>query len=295
MMLTRAAVFPLLALVGSVMLTQTMATRNVYEDLSTSASVPTCQADYDIMDQKQPKLLINQPGLGYPFGVCTNPKNGEFVVAYWQPRAFVYLHDNCGWIKNRIELPQGTAHSAGCVFSGTKLFYAATVSKKILQYNEEGTFEKVFATGLQFLRLTTRGTRLYSTINGLKIVRVYNTTNGYNIKNFKTSSRARGLAFDPQGYLHISTWGKTVEIFTYDGQKVRQVTLAQLRLGDGILIDSGTYTIIADRGGRQLLVYDYNNELTNKITGFGNPGGVAMGHQCSYLLMTDYGRGTYML
>ena len=296
MMLTRATVVLLFALVCSVMLTQTMATRNVYEDLSSSASVPTCQADYANMDQKQPKLLINQPGLRYPFGVCTNPKNGDFVIAYWQRRAFVYLHNSCGWIKKRIELPQGTAHSAGCVFSGSKLFYAATLNQKILQYHEQGTFEKVFATGFQFLRLTTRGTRLYSTVNGIKMVRVYNTTNGNNIKHFQTtSSSARGLAFDSKGYLHVSIWGKTVEIFTIDGHKVKQITLEQLRLGDGILIDSGSYTIIADRRGRQVLVYNYNNFLVNKITGFGNPGGVAMGYKCGCLLMADYGRGTYLL
>ena len=66
MMMVRVTVFLLLALVSSVMLTQTMATRNesaVYDDLSTSAAVPTCQADYAKMDIKQPKLLVNYPGL----------------------------------------------------------------------------------------------------------------------------------------------------------------------------------------------------------------------------------------
>ena len=67
MMLTRSTVSLLLALVSSVTLTQIMATRNVYKDLSTSASIPTCQADYDIMNQKQPKLLINKPGLAHPY------------------------------------------------------------------------------------------------------------------------------------------------------------------------------------------------------------------------------------
>ena len=95
MMLVCATVFPLLALVGSVMLTQTMATKNesaVDEDLITSEDVPRCQADYAKMDPKQPKQLINYPGLTLSAGVCTNPKNGDFVVGYWQPRGFVYLY-----------------------------------------------------------------------------------------------------------------------------------------------------------------------------------------------------------
>ena len=299
MMLVRATVFLLLALVGSVILTQTMAIENesaVDEDLITY--VPKCQADYDKMDPKEPKQLINYPGLTYSTGVCTNPKNGDFVIVYWQPRAFVYLHDSCGWIKKRIELPRGTSYSSDCVFSGSKLFYAATKNQRILQYNEEGTYEKVFATGFSFLRLTSRGTRLYSSIleKYTKMIRVYNTTNGNNVNHFETTSgAARGLAFDPQGYLHVSIWGKNIEIFTFDGHKVQQVMHPQVSIADGILVDGGTYTIIVDRGHRQVLVYNHNNLLANKIVGFRLPGGVAMGYKCGYLLISDWGRGTFLL
>ena len=294
MMLIRPTAFLLLALVGSVMMTQTMAqTRNVYDDPS---DVPTCQADYAKMDPKQPKQLINYPGLVYPAGVCTNPKNGDVVIGYWQPRTHVYLHDSCGWIKKRIELPRGTSYSVGCVFSGSKLFYAATRSRKLLQFNEDGTFEKVFATGFNFLRLTTRGTRLYSSIEHTRMVRVYNTTNGNNINHFETTTgNARGVAFDPQGYLHVSIWGKNIEIFTFDGHKVQETTYNEVSVADGILVDGGTYTIITDRGRRQVMVYNYNNLLVNKIIGFNLPIGVAMGHDCGYLLIADYGRGTYLL
>ena len=297
--MVRATVFLLFALVSSVMLTQTMATENesaVDEGLITSEDVPACQADYAKMDPKQPKQLINYPGLTSSAGVCTNPKNGDFVVGYWQPRAFVYLHDSCGWIKKRIELPRGTSYSVGCVFSGSKLFYAATRSLKLLQYNEEGTYEKVFATGFKFLRLTTRGTRLYSSIESSRMVRVYNTTNGNNVNHFETTTgNTRGLAFDPQGYLHVAIWGKNIEIFTFDGHKVQQVTYPQVSIADGILVDGGTYTIIADRGRRQVLVFNYNNLLVNKIVGFHIPVDVAMGHGCAYLLVSDLGRGTYLL
>ena len=46
---------------------------------------------------------------------------------------------------------------------------------------------------------------------------------------------------------------------------------------------------------RQVLVYNYNNLLVSKIVGFNRPIGVAMGYKCSYLLISDYGRGTYLL
>ena len=54
--------------------------------------------------------------------------------------------------------------------------------------------------------------------------------------------------------------------------------------------------IITDRGRRQVLVYNYNNLLVNKIVGFNRPVGVAMGYKCGYLLISEYGgRGTYLL
>ena len=128
------------------------------------------------------------------------------------------------------------------------------------------------------------------------MVRVYNTTNGNNLSHFETTTgNTRGLAFDPQGYLHVSIWGKNIEIFTFDGHKVQQVTYPQVSIADGILVDGGTYIIIADSGRRQVLVYNYNNLLVNKIVGFRLPIGVAMGYGCGYLLISDLGCGTYLL
>ena len=303
MMLVRATVFLLLALVGSVMLTQAMATSD-YEapveamQWSNTAAVPNCQANYATMDPRLPKSLIQQPGsLTIPHAPCVNPINGDFLVTYWQPRTFIYLFDSCGWIKKKIELPStARSHSCGCAFLGSKLFYAATINKKILQFTSEGVYEKVFATGYKFIYMTTRGSWLYTSIWPTKAVRVYDTTNGNLVTHFETTSGdTRQLAFDPQGYLHVATWGKTVEIFTHNGHKVHQITYPQVRIADGITIDNETYTILVDRGSKQVQVYNHNSLLVNRITGFNNPTGVAMGYKCGYLLVADYGRGIYML
>ena len=303
MMLVRATVFLLLALVGSVMLTQTMATSD-YEapvqamQWSNTAVVQNCQANYVTMDPNLPKSLIQQPGsLANPHAICVNPINGDFLVTYWQPRTFVYLFDSCGWIKKKIELPStARSQSCGCAFLGSKLFYSATRNKKILQFTSEGVYEKVFATGYYFIYMTTKGSRLYTSIDLTKVVRVYDTTNGNLVTHFEaTSGNTRELAFDPQGYLHVATGGKTVEIFTHDGHKVHQITYPQVRIADGITIDNATYTILVDRGSKQVQVYNYNNLLVNRITGFNNPTGVAMGYKCGYLLVADFGRGIYML
>ena len=80
------------------------------------------------------------------------------------------------------------------------------------------------------------------------------------------------------------------------GHKFHQITYPELGIGDGLVIDNSTYTIITDRGTiRQVLVYNDNNLLVNKIAGFNLPNGVEMGYNCGSVLIADYGRGTYLL
>ena len=298
MAMLRASVFLLIGCVAVL--------TNAHDDLpvidptdgmpSQVSAVPTCAADYPRMSQKQPKIV--QKALPYPAAVCVKPDNtGDFVAALWIPRTFVYMFDNCGWVKKRIELPAGTSYSCGCAFTNSKLFYAATRSRKIYQFNINGTFEKVFAIGYNFLRMTTRGQQLYVSIESTKNVRVYDTANGNLVRQFSTTTaNARGLAFDPAGYLHVSTWGKTVEIFTHDGYKVKEMTYPQLVIADGLLIDSNTYTIITDRVKKQVQIYrPYSNLLVKRMTGFGLPIDVGMGYKCGYLLVADYYHGIYLL
>ena len=130
-----------------------------------------------------------------------------------------------------------------CEQAEYKLFLADTVGKKILQYSKNGTYEKVFATGFKFLRMTARNNLLYSTIWVTKNVRVYDASNGNIVNHFDvTTNDGRGLAFDKDGRLHVSTYGPTVEMFTSNGHKISQRTYSELELGDGLVIDSDRNT-----------------------------------------------------
>ena len=142
-----------------------------------------------------------------------------------------------------IALPADSLEMASCVFTEYKLFLADTVGKKILQYSKNGTYEKVFATGFKFLRMTARNNLLYSTIWVTKNVRVYDASNGNIVNHFDvTTNDGRGLAFDKDGRLHVSTYGPTVEMFTSNGHKISQRTYSELELGDGLVIDSDRNT-----------------------------------------------------
>lgn len=292
MSLLRETAFLLLALISSAVLalaTDEINQTTIINNGTTDevAGIPRCTPNYARMDPKNPKLIIT--ALPYPAGICVGPR-GNFVAAIWQVRAFVYLFNSCGWIIHRIELPTGTRHSASCAFVGNKLYYAATLSNKILQYNLRGTFEKEFTTGYRFLRLTGLGNRLYSSIDGTKQIRVYATYSGDLIRSFDvTSGNARGLAFDSYGYLHIAIWGKNVEIYNRDGQKIgKPITFPEVKIADGLTVDKNYNTVIADRSGRQVLVYDSRNKLKKRMVGFRAPFDVALGYDCAYLLVADY-------
>ena len=64
------------------------------------------------------------------------------------------------------------------------------------------------------MRLTTyNDSLLYSSIYNTKKVHAYDTTTGNLKYHFETTTAiARGLAFDPAGYLHVSTLGRVVEL-----------------------------------------------------------------------------------
>lgn len=293
----------LLCLVACAVITQTSALVNDTVPINNAArpallsNAPNCAADYPKMGIQDRKAFIKVP---YPHAVCVRA-DGYFVATILSSnRKFIYMFDTCGWIKKKIMMPSRSGQGSGCAFTSTKMFYATYAGRhEILQFTSDGVFEKVFATGLRFLRLTTYNHSLvYAGIFGTRKIRAYDTATGNLLYSFETTSgNARGLAFDPSGILHVSNGGNVIEHFMYNGFKVSQRTYPEVGSADGILVDSNYYTLIADRGGRrQIAIYTYNGLLTKKITGFSLPIDVAMGYKCGYLLVDDYSRGgVYLL
>ena len=277
----------LLALAGCVMLA-----------LSVSAVEFNCQANYARMSTKTPKSRLLQPGLTNSHAACVNPVNGEFVITYFEPKPQIFIFNTCGWITKTIEIPsEHRTYSCGCAFVGSKLFISATRLQRILQFTSEGVFEKVFATGpYNFIYMAAKDTRLYVSVEFQRIVRTYDTSTGNFLFQFETTGDSRGVAIDPQGQVRVAYGGdRIVGIYTPKGNKVSQISYPEVSGLDGLTVDNETYSILADRSGSRIMIYDYKNLLTNRITGFADLTDVAMGYKCGYLLATNYGDGTYML
>ena len=109
--------------------------------------------------------------------------------------------------KNKIILPNVIGAATGSAFTSTKLFYSTFPNRKYCSSPDDGVYEKEFVTGYEFYRLTTRkDSLLYSTIFVTKKIHAYDIATGNLKYRFAiTAGEARGLAFDPRGYLHVTT------------------------------------------------------------------------------------------
>ena len=250
------------------------------------------------MDVETPISLLNPPNVAHPHSPCVNPENGDFVVTFWGNYPYTYLFNMCGWIKRRVYIPTDyVSRDIGCAFASSKLFISASDRNAILQFTSEGGYEKVFATGYRFCYITPQQSLLYVNVIHSNVVLLYDIPTGKLETQFEvTSGNARGMAFDPENNLHVAIWKTNiVEVLTASGEPVRKISYPEVEGLDGMTIDNSTNSILVDRSGKQVMVYDDKNELQKQITGFNYPIDVTMGYDCHYILVTDINRGTYML
>ena len=253
------------------------------------ADLPSCAADYSSMSVDNRRIFQNTSPK--PHAICVRSTDGYFVAAENTVRKSFFMYYECGWTKIKIDLPSTSPPGTGCAFVGGKLFYAR--NGQILQFSSKGIYEKEFATGYHFLRLTAlKDSVIYSTVYTSNTVLGYDVATGDLKYRFETvSAYGRGLAFDPSSHLHISTASKVVEKFTYEGVKIGEKTYSEISSADGILVDGDFNVIIADRGNKQVLVFSETGRLFKRIYGFDLPLDVGMSRRCTSLIVADYGHG----
>ena len=270
---------------------------------------------YPAIKSNDPYGLIIYPTAGSTEygGVCVAP-NGNFLMVphgFFQGRKYMYIMAPWGLRVTKLKLPVHTKwykscekvgiYYGDCVFTKNAIYITMRSNgdspckpDKILKFTADGKFVKIMATGAAFLRLTTGGGYLYSTVRNSKDVLVYDMATDRQIRRFQlTSGNGRGLAFDMSGNLHVATFGKTVEVFTYKGKKLRQTTYKELTQADGIVVDNENNILIADRAGK-VFVFNRANKLIKKID---PPGSYPMydvdiGYKCTLLVVNP--TGTYL-
>ena len=158
-------------------------------------------------------------------------------------------------------------HSGGCAFTERSLFVTSQISKTIYELTSTGKFVRVFATGQAFMRITECRGRLYVTSHQRgNNVFVYDI-NGREIRRFAAPGHTRGVVVGIDGFLYISNWAqKSVLTYTLEGKKVRSMTYKEIRVADGIAMDTAGNILIADQSPlAQVVVYNPCGELIKTI------------------------------
>ena len=263
--------------------------------INEDSAKPTCTPDYAKMKFEDCKMFQGISNK-LPTAVCVRA-DGSFVVTtsmYKSP--LVYMYDKCGWTQKRIHLPSETLIGGGCAFSKTKLYYADRLGKKIMQFSYDGTFEKNFATNLEYMRLTAGGDMLYSTISGSRDIYAFNisspTLKSY---SFKAVGIPFGIALDPAGNVHVLFEGKSVEVMSPRGDKLGMRSYGQLTNGGSITVDSQYNLVVVERVQHKVFVFDRTGALIKTISGFGDPIDVALGYQCKSLIVVDFSHNGFYL
>ena len=216
-----------------------------------------------------PKKVVNIPGA---HDICFAP-NGNYAVISWNGAGKIYMYYGCGKLMKAVNIRnKGYHHSGGCVFTERSLYVTSQPARTIYELTSTGEFVRIFAKGQAFMRITVCRNRLYVTAHqrGHNVF-IYDT-NGKEIRRLAVPGHARGVVVGTDDLLYVSNWAqKSVHTFTLEGRKVlsmkvRLMTYKEIRIADGIAMDSAGNILIADQSPlAQVVVYSPCGALIKTI------------------------------
>ena len=119
--------------------------------------------------------------------------------------------------------------------------------------------------------------RLYGADYTRGLISIFSMVDGSLFHQITGTPRPRGIGFDQDGNLHFVSLTSTgpqniIRVYTPSGVLVRSYTPPSALKVDGIFIDRAGNRLISDRSSvsSKLIITDKNNNLINKLKGFGN-------------------------
>ena len=226
---------------------------------------------YERMSRSPNYAMITTPKktLSIPkaYGICVAP-NGNFAVISHDNAKKVRIYYSCGKLMKEVDLSKhGLVSGTDCAFTHQRLFVADHKGKKVYELSTLGEFVRIFATGLNFIRMAACQDRLYVTINtGGQNVLVYNTNGGLIRRISVPANHAHGVIVGIDGNLHVSNWQrKQVYTYTPEGRRVSVTTCNEVQYADGIAMDTAGNLLIADYSKGKVEVYSPCGALIKTI------------------------------
>eukprot|EP00731_Ephydatia_muelleri_P000396 Em0001g396a len=103
----------------------------------------------------------------------------------------------------------------------------------------------------------------------------------------------RGLVLDPQGNIHVATWGcNSVKVFTPDGTYVR--SYGDAKLPTGIVIDEEGYSLVIMSSGHCLSIFDPQGQKIHTVGNLNFPQGVMLDPKSGSLYVAISGADTVL-
>ena len=216
--------------------------------------------------------------------------NGDMFVTSCDNHC-IYVYDNSGRQKTTIGSkgsgPLQFTYPTGITISGDIMYVAENGGYRIHKLTLGGEFLGVLGSKESGKRrlLYPKGIcigpddKIYVADNGNNSIQVFNQ-NG-SICRFGNNTFACNspydVSFDCSGHLHVTSFSKSVTVFSSEGQCVRQYGQPHLNSIIGIAIDSAGYSLVVNNFRRpSLSIFDPHGTYIHSIGGFGAPIGVAV-------------------
>ena len=223
-----------------------------------------------------------------------------FVTSYWNQ--CIYVYDSSGREKTTVGSfgtgPLQFRYPMGIAINGDIMYVAEHGGHRIHKLTLGGEFLSTFGNKGsdkgQFLCpwgicIGPNG-RIYVADTDNNRIQVFHSDDTFShiiYCNVSNRSYPYGLSFDISGLLHVTCISNIVNVFTPEGQYVRQYGQSHLRSPFDIAIDSAGNSLVVNNSGDSLSIFDPHGNYIHSIGGFKNPVGVAVASNGS-VWVADY-------
>ena len=243
-------------------------------------------ASRDYTTLKNPVQTIT--GINYPYFIAFSNNGDMFVTSHGDH--CIYVYDSSGRKKTTID---SGAYPTGIAINGDIMYVVEYTGNRIRKLTLGGKFLGVFGSNGsckgQFsdpyaICIGPDG-RIYvaDCVNNCIQVFHQDETFSHNIDSTVSSNKGFrypvGLSFDHFGHLHVTCRCSNipvVAVFTPEGQYIRQYGQSHLNGPCGIAIDSAGNSLVINRSGNSLSIFDPHGNYIHLIARFKYPIGVAV-------------------